>query len=246
VTRRIVISTQQIWSSNSSNSTARWQQDGSSQWTPEDPGTALSNVPYLVNIYKNGQAAVPSIQATKPYGGWDPVTNTWPAAVGEVLEIVWLNTANNKSGSGSYDAHPWHAHGGHYYDIGSGPGMYDPVANEQRLSGYSPVRRDTTYLYDYTLAGGFAAGAVNGWRAWRLRVTDAGVWMIHCHSLQHMAMGMQTVWVMGDAAQIQAKIVPDEGWLTNGTNVQGYMSYGGEAYGNSTWDPRVVSWFHGV
>ncbi|KAB5585191.1 putative multi-copper oxidase [Coniochaeta sp. 2T2.1] len=244
VTRRIVITTQQIWSSNTSNTTARWQQAGSSQWSEGDPRTPLSNVPYLVNIYKNGQAAVPSVQEAQKYGGWDPKTNTWPAAVGEVLEIVWVNLSNNKTGSGSFDAHPWHAHGGHYCDIGSGPGMYDPVANEQRLSGYSPVKRDTTYLYDYTLAGGFGAGAVNGWRAWRLRVEVAGVWMIHCHALQHMTMGMQTVWVMGDAAQIQAKIVPADGYLTNGTNVEAYTTYGGEAYGNSTWDPKVISWFH--
>lgn len=255
VTRRITITTQQIWSSNTSNTTARWQQGGVSQWTGDNPGTSPSNVPYLISIYKNGQSAVPSIQSTAPYGGWDPLTNTWPAAVGEVLEIVWLNEANNKSGSGSYDAHPWHAHGGHFYDIGSGPGNYDAAANEARLTGYRPVRRDTTYLYDYTLAGGFAPGQVNGWRAWRLRVTEAnaGVWMIHCHSLQHMTMGMSTVWIMGDAAQIAAKVVPDQGWETNGTDawhgrrkvgsVAGYTRYGGEAYGNSTWAPRVVSWF---
>jgi len=245
VTRRIVITSQQIWSSNGSNSSAQWQQGGVSEWTADKPGTALANVPYLINIYKNGQAAVPSMQSTEPYGGWDPASNTWPAKIGEVLEIVWLNTANNKSGSGSFDAHPFHAHGGHYHDIGSGPGMYDPVANEERLRGYSPVKRDTTYLYDYTLAGGFAPGQVNGWRAWRIRVQDAGVWMIHCHALQHMMMGMQTVWIMGDAADIRAKIVPAEGWETNGTDVRGYMSYGGEAYGNRSWHPKVVSWFGG-
>lgn len=42
--------------------------------------------------------------------------------------------------------------------------------------------------------------------------------MIHCHILQHMVMGMQTVWVMGNETQILT--VPVE-------HVLGYLEYGG-------------------
>lgn len=89
--------------------------------------------------------------------------------------------------------HPWHAHGGHYYDIGAGPGKYHPVQNEKRLANYNPVLRDTTMLYKETGLDQNDLGAANysvaAWRGWRIRVEDAGVWMIHCHSIQHMLMG---------------------------------------------------------
>lgn len=42
-------------------------------------------------------------------------------------------------------------------------------------------------LYRYTSVT--KAGLDAGWRAWRVRVQDPGVWMIHCHTLQHMIMG---------------------------------------------------------
>ena len=95
--------------------------------------------------------------------------------------------------------HPFHAHGGHYYDIGSkfthplalpfssadtstlnqgGNGSYSPTLNEKKLADYTPVLRDTTNLYRYTTVT--TAGAPAGWRGWRLRVQDPGVWMIHC------------------------------------------------------------------
>lgn len=46
---------------------------------------------------------------------------------------------------------------------------------------------------------------------------------------------MQTVWVFGDAAQIVAEIPQPY--------VEGYLTYGGSAYGNDTYDPLVVPWF---
>lgn len=59
--------------------------------------------------------------------------------------------------------------------------------------------------------------------------------MVHCHTLQHMIVGMQSVWVMGNASQI-----------THGTSadlVSGYLTYGGNAYGNSSYDPLVNHYF---
>lgn len=58
--------------------------------------------------------------------------------------------------------------------------------------------------------------------------------MVHCHTLQHMIMGMQTVWVMGNATQIKAGDEP---------YVAGYLDYGGSAYGNSSYDPFVMHHF---
>ena len=73
------------------------------------------------------------------------------------------------------------------------------------------------------------AGA--GWRAWRLQVTEPGAWMLHCHTLAHMIMGMQSVWLFGDAEDILKVPKP---------MVEGYLIYGGGAYGNVTHDACVV------
>lgn len=73
-----------------------------------------------------------------------------------------------------------------------------------------------------------------GWRGWRLRVQDAGVWMIHCHILQHMVMGMQSVWVMGDYEQIAR--IPHY-------DAAGYLEFGGSAYGNESFAPSYVHQF---
>ena len=61
------------------------------------------------------------------------------------------------------------------------------------------------------------------------------VWMLHCHILQHMIMGMQTAWIMGNASQITRGTSPDL--------VAGYLTFGGAAYGNASYDPLVNHYF---
>jgi L-ascorbate oxidase len=147
-------------------------------WTP-----AIPREPYLVSLYKNDGVEFPSMQRALENNGIDPVTRAFPAQIGEVLEIVIQNTGSD---SKALDVHPWHLHGPHYYNLGSGNGTYDRHANDAKWAGKEPARRDTTMLYRYGMSTG--NGTVQGWRAWRLRVTEPGVWMMHCHILQHMAM----------------------------------------------------------
>ncbi|EMC95519.1 hypothetical protein BAUCODRAFT_122835 [Baudoinia panamericana UAMH 10762] len=174
--------------------------------------------PYFVNIYENGPSAVPNLTAAvDETGGWDPVSLTWPAKLGEVLEIIWYNTGSLVLNNG---------------DIGSGNGTYDVDANEAKLANYTPVLRDTTNLYRYEAQS--IANYTTGWRGWRLRVDDPGVWMIHCHTLQHMLMGVQSVWVMGDYEQIARIPWPD---------AAGYLEYGGNSYRNATYAPSYVHQF---
>ncbi|KAK3375863.1 multicopper oxidase-domain-containing protein [Lasiosphaeria ovina] len=193
--------------------------------------------PMLVDIYQRGQEALPDYDAAMKNYGWDPKTLSFPAKIGEVLEIVFQNTGAQAGPIGRVQTHPFHAHSNHYYDIGSGEGQYDADANNAKLSslGYTPMLRDTTMLYRY--ADTVNPGAVAGWRAWRIRVKDAGVWMVHCHILAHMMMGMQSVWVVGDAADIQK--IPTE--LS-----AGYFTYGGNVYGNTTYHPSVYQYFNGT
>ncbi|RYP35501.1 hypothetical protein DL767_003755 [Monosporascus sp. MG133] len=211
-----------------------WQ--GQLQWdannlTWAEPALEAQNFePYLVTVYRSG--TTPDYSAAMANGGWDPVTRAWPALVGEVLDIVWLS---NSGPSGGFDFHPMHAHGTHYWDLGSGNGTYDALENEKRFANYTPARRDTTQLYRYIVSG--EAARTNGWRAWRIRVTkdNVGAWGMHCHILGHMVMGMQTVWVFGSATDILTEIPHPY--------VDGYLEYGGSAYGNDTYDPLVFPFF---
>jgi len=42
--------------------------------------------------------------------------------------------------------HPYHVHGHHFYNLGSGYGTFDPVANRQDLNLKNPIRRDVHLL----------------------------------------------------------------------------------------------------
>ncbi|KAF7197409.1 Laccase-like multicopper oxidase 1 [Pseudocercospora fuligena] len=227
VTRRLIIDNRQvgamaeiIWQANGLN----WTEVYSSPYPGEEP--------YLTHIYKNGPSAMPNYTAALENGGWDPYSLTFPAKLGEVIEIIWVNTGSLVKNNGGQDYHPFHAHGAHYFDIGSGNGTYDPIENEKKLVNYNPVLRDTTNLYRYT--GKTTGGNKLGWRGWRLRVTDPGVWMIHCHILAHMLMGMQSVWIMGDYEEVTRIPLFD---------AQSYLMFGGSAFGNETFSPMVNHYF---
>ena len=230
VTRRVTITSLQLV--NPGTNGQQVEELNGVYWSDEAPLGPSTQVPYLVNIYLKGQAAIPDYKLALQHGGWDPTLNAWPALMGEVLEIVWLNAADQETGI--WGNHPMHAHGGQYWDVGSGEGTYDPKANEAKMqeAGYVGSRRDTTMLYRYGYATNNvgAPREVNGWRAWRLRIDNPGVWMMHCHILQHIIMGMSTAWVFGNASDI----VQDQFDLT------GYLTYGGNAYGNSTTSPVVL------
>lgn len=230
VSRTIIINVQQYFNLFSlwQNSNVSWVEDSDNPLPNTNPDS-----PYLVVLYRNETQYLPSYSAALANGGLDPTTMTWPARIGEVIDIVFQNIGSRsddpETTGGGLDDHPWHAHGKHYYDLGGGDGVYDPEVMEQNLQGTQPVLRDTTVLYRYNRTT--QPNQRRGWRAWRLRVEQPGVWMIHCHTLQHMIMGMSTIWVFGDSADLMRLPALD---------VEGYLNYGGSVYGNSTWEPEVV------
>lgn len=220
VTRRIIINVHQNISTH-----VIWLQSGY-DWMETTPQS-----PYLVDIFTGKLDLQASYERAIASGyGFDNQTRLFPAQMDEVLEIVWQN--QGAVDSGGLENHPFHGHGRHYYDIGGGDGLYDAEENEKRLEGTNPVTRDTSVLYSYRKSA--EALTPSGWRAWRIRVTDAGVWMMHCHILQHMVMGMQTVFAFGDEATMKAQSGPVE---------EGYLTYGGSAYGNSTHSPLVQHFY---
>jgi L-ascorbate oxidase len=220
VTRRIIITTHQ----NSSEHIV-WLQSGY-DWVETFPKS-----PYFVDIYQ-GKLDLDAVydRAIASGHGFDNITRTFPAEMYEVLEIIWQNEGSVSDGS--VQTHPFHGHGRHYYDIGGGDGLYDVTENEKRLKDTEPVARDTTMLYSYR--SNTDPLAPSGWRGWRLRVTNAGVWMMHCHVLQHMIMGMQTVFIFGNEEDIVDQ---------SGTVSDGYLTYGGDAVGNRNRDPVVQHFF---
>ncbi|TID16988.1 L-ascorbate oxidase [Venturia nashicola] len=225
-TRTVIIQMNQVGNlvNGTWKSKLEWAQNGL-PWKESTP-----QIPYLVDIYKRGQAAIPDYKAAVAGEGYDPKTAVFPAKLGEVIDIVWQS---NSGASGSYDFHPLHGHGPHVWDLGSGNGTYNATEMEQRLEGFEPMRRDTTMLYRYLEKG--APRTTLGYRVWRVRVDDPGIWMMHCHILQHMIMGMQSVWSFGDAADILERFPRPY--------VSGYLEFGGDAYGNSTFDPVVNKYF---
>lgn len=107
VTRRVTIDVHQV----SQNGTLTWNQNGY-PWFEDFP-----KEPYLVSLIKNDESEYPNFERALQNNGIDPVTRAFPAMIGEVLEIVIQNTAAT---GGGMDFHPFHAHGAHYWDIGSG------------------------------------------------------------------------------------------------------------------------------
>ncbi|CAG8979926.1 hypothetical protein HYALB_00013558 [Hymenoscyphus albidus] len=205
-----------------------WRQNGH-PWTETYP-----QEPYLVSLYKSDHAEYPSMERALANDGIDPVTRVFPAQIGEIIDLVIQNTGSD---NGGVDIHPFHVHGASIMDLGSGRGRYNATENERKLIelGVQPVYRDTTMLYRY---GSKAPnGTAAGWRAWRMKVTQPGAWMIHCHILQHMVMGMQTVWVFGNETELLASVPQPQ--------IEGYLNYGGSAYGNSTHDPVMVAFQDG-
>ncbi|CAH0027075.1 unnamed protein product [Clonostachys rhizophaga] len=226
ITRRVTLDTWQV-GSEKTNQTI-WVMNNLT-WTMH-----TFQRPMLVDIYQRGEEAMPNYEAALENNGWDPRVQAFAAMPGEILEIVLQNHGSLWNNGGGVDVHPFHAHGQHYYDIGSGNGTYDAEANERKIQslGYEAVQRDTTMLHRYTSNAG--AGVPSGWRAWRIRVDHPGVWMIHCHTLQHMTMGMQSVWAVGTAQEIIA--IPF-------TESEGYLTYGGSVYGNETYAPKYPHYF---
>lgn len=229
VNRRVYIYTEQV---NISGSLV-WHFNGQLV-LPDYP----RNTPYLVDIYTQGAAAVPDPTTVANNNSYAGAFNAYAASTGDVLEIVWVQRPNIPAGG--FDVHPLHAHGQHFYDLGSGPGEYDPEANEALMQSknYTPALRDSTFLYRYSTNTSLPQGSDQGWRAWRFRVGDPGVWLLHCHTLQHMIMGMQTVWVIGDAMQVQTQDNVSE-------SLGGYLTYGGSAYGTEEDPPLVQHFFDG-
>lgn len=111
VTRRVVVNVQAF-----EDGYVAWQ-DSNVSWSDLPLGEhVVPEAPYLVALYLNETQYLPDWDAAVANGGVDPRFKTFPARIGEVLEIVFQNYgADSRTGAqdGLIDAHPFHVHGGH-------------------------------------------------------------------------------------------------------------------------------------
>lgn len=214
MTRRIIIDVHQNVSDH-----VIWLQNGYN-WVQSFPRS-----PYLVDIYTGRLNTNEIYQRAIIQGhGFDNITRTFPVQIGEVLEIVWQNQGTFTNGG--LDAHPFHAHGRHFYDIGGGDGQYNATANEERLKSSCPIQRDTSLLYRYRSF--WVAGlAVQSDGCWRVDVP------LPCPSTY--GHGHADCLLFGDQSDVMTQSGPVDG---------GYLTYGGSAYGNTAHSPVVRRYFN--
>ncbi|KAI9135973.1 Cupredoxin [Paraphysoderma sedebokerense] len=118
-------------------------------------------------------------------------SNIFEVKYGETVDIVYQLTV---SLNGVCEQHPWHMHGFSFYDLGSGPGLYNATRHRKLLNTRNPIRRDTTTVYPYSAAFNQSPGKAGdpcGWKVVRLVIDNPGVWLAHCHIPAHALMGMQ-------------------------------------------------------
>lgn len=151
------------------------------------------DTPYLVDLYgrPSGQRAY-DYDAIKANNGYDNLTDAYVAQKGEVLDIVIQNRAGESTGVA--EAHPWHAHGNKYWDMGAGTDefTYDKLHAYRASVKGQPFLRDTSVAYSGP-GESYKEDKIPifdhaGWRLFRIRVENPGAWLIHCHILPHAVM----------------------------------------------------------
>ncbi len=140
-------------------------------------GSEAPTMPYLLQFYSEPEAdRKPNYSIAFAHGGYDPGSNTWPAKLGEVIDIVIQNNAGPTSGQ--VEQHPWHQHGQKYWDMGIGMGNFSYAALNASLASRSgkPYLRDTSVVYagpgEAYNGSMIADNAPGGWRLLRVKVTD--------------------------------------------------------------------------
>ncbi|KAF8672838.1 hypothetical protein HU200_049171 [Digitaria exilis] len=109
---------------------------------------------------------------------------------GAAVEVVFQDTAVLGT-----ESHPMHLHGYSFYVVGRGIGNFDDGRDP---AGYNLV--DPPYQNTVAVPKG-------GWAAIRFRATNPGVWFMHCHFDRHVVWGMDTVFIVKDGKDPEAKMM---------------------------------------
>ncbi|TPX58053.1 hypothetical protein PhCBS80983_g03412 [Powellomyces hirtus] len=117
--------------------------------------------------------------------------------------------------NGVCEQHPFHLHGHSFWDLGGGNGTWNPT---MRPDTKHAVIRDTLTVYPSPSAyfeTPQPEGTGCGWRRLRFVADNPGAWMLHCHIVAHLVMGMATTFLVApnDIPPLPANF-PD--WMTGG------------------------------
>jgi L-ascorbate oxidase len=125
----------------------------------------------------NGQVnvdATAEARAVAQGNYFDSTTGAYLLEVGDVVEVV----LQNQVGTNNVVIHPFHMHGGDFWDMGGAQGQFTEEAYQALQEEVDPIHRDTTLLMGQPSTRG-TSGAPQGWRVWRWEAKSKGVWMLH-------------------------------------------------------------------
>lgn len=178
---------------------------GRSVWTINNVVSQQPEVPIILDILSGTRSTTPNYTAAAQDNGYDKMRQTYPIRKGEYVDFVLQNTVILP---GSCEAHPWHTHGHFHWEVAYGSGQYNPSVkpgdgNPNVTFVTDPIARDTSLVYPTSHAYFDTDNTANpadpsqlvpcGWKKIRIFTDNPGVWLVHCHILAHMMMGMQIV-----------------------------------------------------
>jgi L-ascorbate oxidase len=161
-------------------------------WTLNGVRWNMPSTPYLLNRYLHTLEGTPFVtDGSTPYRL-------------ELGDVVDLTIQNSVAGNGVCEQHPWHLHGIHFWLVGHGEGQFTSEA-ESSYDTVAPPLLDTVtgYPSNYSNRRGDASSPAThipgtwqapcGWVTLRMKVTNPGMWLFHCHIAWHTEMGMSLV-----------------------------------------------------
>ncbi|KAJ8909183.1 hypothetical protein NDN08_005876 [Rhodosorus marinus] len=155
-------------------------------YTFQFPGTPA----LLANQYGVDLKDVEVTEPAMPYDYFTPLAeqglsefsklgvNMLTAEYGQRVRIVFQNGLNLQ---GESEAHPFHMHGGDYWVLGRGQGIFNATKDMEKLNFKNPPMQATTSVLPM------------GWTVIEFLADNPGFWLLHCHIGLHSDMGMTLV-----------------------------------------------------
>ncbi|KAI8593635.1 Cupredoxin [Geranomyces variabilis] len=158
--------------------------DGMVRWKVANRVYQLPEQALLLQHYNNTIQNLPA--ASKPVS----------IERGRVVDIVLQSSVGNLNGV--CEEHPFHLHGHSFWDLGGGNGTWHSGI---KADVKNSILRDTVTVYPYRSAyfqTPLPAGTSCGWRRIRFVADNPGAWLLHCHIVAHLVMGMAESFIVGE------------------------------------------------
>lgn len=97
--------------------------------------------------------------------------------------------------------HPIHLHGYSFYVLGHGLGAFDKNKDPLTYNLIDPPLRNIVVV------------PINGWATVRFTANNPGVWFMHCHVERHITWGMNTVFIVKDGKDPEARMLPPPSYM---------------------------------